>query len=164
MSGARLLLLLGAGLIFCNQVMARVRPSGFASLNRPRKPVGLLLHKNKPRPPITPLHKNKHAITPDRVLPVSRKKMDKGSFSIVKCGRRLRRLSAMPKGGSMKQKHLVILAACLVLASGSRLYPENIGKRIDRLMSSLYRNGQFNGTILANRDALKTKGGAPSPL
>ncbi|GEM_PF-5442531 len=64
----------------------------------------------------------------------------------------------------MKQKHLVILAACLVLASGSRLYPENIGKRIDRLMSSLYRNGQFNGTILANRDALKTKGGAPSPL
>ena len=52
----------------------------------------------------------------------------------------------------MKRNNLAILAVCLVLASGSALYAENAGKSIDRLMNSLYQNGQFNGTILVKKN------------
>ncbi len=52
----------------------------------------------------------------------------------------------------MKRKKLFILAAGLVLVSGSTLFPEHAGKKIDRLMSALQRNGQFNGTILVKKN------------
>ncbi len=53
----------------------------------------------------------------------------------------------------MKRNHLVILTVCLVLASGSRLFPENVGKRIGRWMDSLHRAGQFNGAILVKKNS-----------
>jgi CubicO group peptidase (beta-lactamase class C family) len=48
----------------------------------------------------------------------------------------------------MKNTKFVLFPVLIFLSSSLLLRAENAGKRIDRLMSSLYRSGQFNGTIL----------------
>ncbi len=52
----------------------------------------------------------------------------------------------------MKNKSIFFLTALIILAASSFLRAEHAGKRIDRLMNSLYRNGQFNGTILVRKN------------
>jgi hypothetical protein len=52
----------------------------------------------------------------------------------------------------MKRNNFVLLAVFVFLVSCLTLYPESDRKKIDRLMNSYYKNGQFNGTILVKKD------------
>jgi CubicO group peptidase (beta-lactamase class C family) len=51
----------------------------------------------------------------------------------------------------MKRNSFILPALFVVLTSCLALHSEDPGKRIDRLMNSYYKNGQFNGTILVKK-------------